>query len=40
MDQREKYRAEIIWMINQLKSESFLKQIYTILLRHKERGLD
>lgn len=40
MDQREKYKREIILMVNQLKNEDFLRMIYTILLRHIERGLD
>lgn len=40
MDQSEKYKREIILMVNQLKNEDFLRMIYTILLRHIERGLD
>lgn len=38
MDQCEKYKREIILMVNQLKNEEFLRTIYTILLRHIERG--
>ena len=34
MDQREKYRDEIIWMVNQLKDEDSLRQIYTIVLKY------
>ena len=40
MDQSEKYKREIVLMVNQLKNEDFLRMIYTILLRHIERGLN
>lgn len=39
-EQAEKYRDEIIWMVNRLEEGSFLRTIYTILLRHFERGLN
>ncbi len=34
----EKYRRMIVEMIERIESEAFLKQIYTIVKKHIEKG--